>query len=194
MLNGIVALHGTGVPPVTNSYESIATVSVGGGGSSTISFTSIPSTYKHLQIRWIAQTNRGTFGFDDLKFNFNSDTGSNYTFHTVYGNGASAVADNAINANAARMYNGAGTQVSGAWWASGVADLLDYADTNKFKTMRTLVGCDLNGNSPGTLHGRMDLFSNLYRSTTAISSITIASDTASTFQNYTQFALYGIKG
>jgi hypothetical protein len=187
-------LFGTGVPPVTNSYESIATVTVGGGGSSTISFTSIPSTYKHLQIRWIAQTNRGTFGFDDLKFNFNSDTGSNYTFHTVYGNGASAVADNAINANAARMYNGAGTQVSGTWWGTGVADLLDYADTNKFKTMRTLVGCDLNGNSPGTLHGRMDLFSNLYRSTTAISSITIASDTASTFQNYTQFALYGIKG
>jgi hypothetical protein len=177
----------------SGAYDALATVTVPSGGAASIEFVGIPTGYKHLQIRWIAQTNRGTFGFDDLKFNFNSDTSSLYTFHTLYGNGASAVADAGINANAARMYNGAGTQVSGTWWAAGVADLLDYADTNKFKTMRTLVGCDLNGNSPGTLHGRMDLFSNLYRSTTAISSVTIASDTASTFQQYTSFALYGVK-
>ena len=194
MLTFVSSVLDIPTPVSTNSYESIATTTVGGGGTSTITFSSIPATFTHLQLRWIAQTNRGTFGFDDLKFNFNSDTSSIYTFHTLYGNGASAVADNGINANAARMYNGAGTQVSGTWWATGVADLLDYADTNKFKTMRTLVGCDLNGNAVGTLHGRMDLFSNLYRSTSAISTITIASDSASTFQQYTQFALYGIKG
>ena len=38
---------------ITGSYESIATVTVGSGGSSYIEFTSIPGTYTHLQIRGI---------------------------------------------------------------------------------------------------------------------------------------------
>jgi len=40
-------LYAGGVPPVTNSYESIATVTVGSGGASSASFSSIPSTFKH---------------------------------------------------------------------------------------------------------------------------------------------------
>ena len=54
----------------TNSYESIQTVTVGSGGQSTISFTSIPSTYKHLQIRMLARaTGASTVGL----IRFNSD-------------------------------------------------------------------------------------------------------------------------
>ena len=34
-------------------FESIATVTVGGGGAASIEFTSIPGTYQHLQIRGI---------------------------------------------------------------------------------------------------------------------------------------------
>ena len=44
--------------PVLNSYESIATVTVGAGGTSTITFSSIPTGYTHLQIRGIAQIGR----------------------------------------------------------------------------------------------------------------------------------------
>jgi hypothetical protein len=36
-------------------FESIATVTVGGGGAATVEFTSIPATYTHLQLRYIAQ-------------------------------------------------------------------------------------------------------------------------------------------
>jgi len=55
-------------------FESIATVTVGAGGTSTITFRSIPATYQHLQLRWIARTNRATFGFDDLRITFNNDS------------------------------------------------------------------------------------------------------------------------
>jgi hypothetical protein len=42
---------------VDTDFESIATVTVGGGGAATVEFTSIPGTYQHLQIRAIAWSN-----------------------------------------------------------------------------------------------------------------------------------------
>jgi hypothetical protein len=52
---GIIASAITG-NLVTTSYESIATVTVGGGGAATVAFTSIPATYTHLQIRGIGRS------------------------------------------------------------------------------------------------------------------------------------------
>ena len=89
MLNAIAGLIGNGGGAAGGDFESIQTVSVGAGGSSSISFTSIPSTYKALQLRWIGQDNRGTTN-DGVKVSFNSDTtSSNYYGHRVYGNGSS---------------------------------------------------------------------------------------------------------
>jgi hypothetical protein len=53
---------------VTTSYESIATVTVGGGGSASASFTSIPATYTHLQLSWIGkvQANTGRCVYENL--------------------------------------------------------------------------------------------------------------------------------
>ena len=71
---------------VTNSYESIATVTVGSPVSS-ITFSSIPATYTHLQIRGIIRNNANVGG-DAASFRFNSDSSSSYTEHYVAGNGA----------------------------------------------------------------------------------------------------------
>ena len=74
MLNNIVALLGNGAAAGGGtSYESIATVTVGAGGSSSISFTSIPSTYKHLQIRAITR-DTGTSYINNLAGYFNTDS------------------------------------------------------------------------------------------------------------------------
>ena len=78
---------------VPNSYESIETVTVGSGGSATVSFTSIPATYTHLQIRGIARTATNV----SLGLQFNSDTGSNYSRHFLNGNGSSAASGGAAN-------------------------------------------------------------------------------------------------
>jgi hypothetical protein len=66
-------------------------------------------------------------------------------------------------------------------------DILDYANTNKYKTTRTLIGRDRNG------AGIMLFHSGLYQSTNAITSLKFFPSTGN-FAQYTQFALYGIKG
>jgi hypothetical protein len=182
MLNNIAALIG-GAAPEVGDYESIATVTVGSGGQSTITFSSIPATYKHLQIRCIGKST-STASQGDLTFN--SDTGNNYAWHQLYGNGSSAIADSSINrANIVGASALVASSVSNVFSAS-VIDILDYADTNKFKTVRHLVGQDENGS------GIISLNSGLWRSTAAISTVTITARTNSIAQ-YSSFALYGIK-
>jgi len=163
-------------------------VQVGSGGSSSISFTSIPSTYKHLQIRGIS---RGTSGsFDQIYAQINSDTGANYANHALYGDGSSAgVLAGANNTSFSIGANSGSTQSTGIFGAI-VIDILDYANTNKFKTIRALSGADGNGS------GYAWFASGLWRSTSAITSIKLerlVSGSNNPFVQYTQFALYGIK-
>jgi hypothetical protein len=185
MLNVISGTLSAGAPPVSpTSYESIATVTVGSGGSSSISFTSIPSTYKHLQIRAIG---RSTTTVADSTYRFNSDSGSNYAFHLLVGNGTAAQAFSSTSQTflKASPYIDTNSNTFGA----GVTDILDYADTNKYKTVRTLTGME--NNNAG--NAQIQFFSGLWQSTTAITSITIT-PSSSNYAEYSSFALYGIKG
>jgi len=181
-------LFGTGVPPVTNSYESIATVNVGSGGTSSISFTSIPSTYKHLQIRLIARTNRNDQNGDFFQTTFNGDTAANYSWHFLQGNGSSVGAVG--NGSQSMMEtNRIPTALIGAnVFGAIVIDILDYADTNKYKTIRSLGGYDGNGT------GEIYFNSGSWRSTSAVNSITLNNSGSRTIQQYSHAALYGIKG
>ncbi len=191
MLNNLTALLDSGAAPAVGDYESISTVTVGAGGSSSISFTSIPSTYKHLQIRWACITNRGTYAIDDIKMTFNSDTGANYSHHNLRGNGSTASAGGGANQNYIYFDVSAGTSVSN-FFGVAVTDVLDYANTNKYKTTRALTGCDTNGAVSGEF-GRVALQSGSWRSTSAITSITIVPFTGTQFNQYSSFALYGVK-
>jgi hypothetical protein len=170
------------------SYESIATTTVSTATAS-ITFSSIPATYTHLQIRWIARDSGTTDNFRAIKLQFNSDTGTNYSQHILFSDGSSAQAYNAVSANSAGTDGIAGimpdAQKTASTFAAGVWDILDYANTSKYKTTRLLVGVDLNGS------GRMSLSSGLWMNTNAITSITIT-DNNNNFVTNTQFALYGI--
>ena len=159
-------------------FESIATVNVGVSGQANIDFTSIPGTYTHLQIRGIVA---GTG--NDLRLRFNSDSGSNYTYHFVYGDGATA-ASGASSATDG-TYLGFVANTSNATFTF-VTDILDYTNTNKFKTIRTINGQDLNGS------GLAMLSSSHWRSTAAVTSIRLLLN-AGNIGQYSSFALYGIK-
>ncbi len=177
MLNTILGSFSSGVAASTNSYESIATVTVGSGGAANIEFTSIPSTYTHLQIRGIGLiTSAGGFTVQ-----FNSDTGSNYSWHQLYGEGSIAQSNSGATQTFMYMAYGGGSATAPN---ALVTDILDYANTNKYKTLRSLSGNDLNGS------GGIQFWSGNWRSTSAITSIKV---TAS-FNQYSQLALYGIKG
>jgi hypothetical protein len=157
------------------SYDAIGTVVVGSGGQSTITFSSIPSTYKHLQIRGMIGS---TSSFGTLRFNGDTTT-TNYRSHYLGGDGASPFAGTFAN-NAYYPV----TAVTGAY--SGILDVLDYQNTSKYKTVRTLEGTDNNGS------GSVYLTSNLWMSTAAISSIVLTCNSGN-FPQYSQFDLYGIK-
>lgn len=185
MLNVLAAIHGTGVAASTNSYESIATTTVGAGGSSTITFSSIPSTYKHLQVRYIVRdTFAATYDFAAMRLN---GATSGYSWHFIQGNGSGVSASAGVSAsyirNGIMPYN---SELANSFGV-GVVDILDYADTNKFTTTRTLNGFDGNGTGAVTFN------SGLYQATTAVSSVTFYS-VGTAFAQYSQFALYGIKG
>jgi len=170
----------------TGAYDALATTTVGSGGAASVTFSGIPSTYKHLQIRSLARDNSASGTVTYFKVNFNSDSGSNYTYHRLGGDGSSAFSDSGSSitttyANFA-LANSSTTQIMGA----SIIDVLDYANVAKYKTIRTLAGADQNGS------GRVGLSSGLWMSTSAVTSITLVADSG-TFGQYSQFALYGVK-
>jgi hypothetical protein len=168
----------------SGAYESIATVSVGGGGAADVEFTSIPATYTHLQIRGIGAMTAS--GPDDLRIRFNADTGNNYARHYIVGSGSAASASGTATTSFGII--GANPLPTTAnTFGAAIVDILDYANTNKYKTMRALAGYDANGS------GYVGLSSALWQNTNAITSIKLY-PAASTFPQYSSFALYGIKG
>jgi len=160
---------------VTSSYESIATAVVGSGGSPSITFTSIPATFTHLQLRSFALSSSTA---SSATMTINSTNGIS---HYISGDGASATAASDLTKMFLPLVQGSTTSGFG-----GVTDFLDYTNTNKYKTVRTLGGFDANGS------GYVNLTSNLLQSTSAITSITLTA--VGNFNQYSHFALYGIKG
>jgi len=186
MLNNIAALVGNGAVAV-GDYESIQTVTVGTAQAS-IAFTSIPSTYKHLQIRSIAQCSTNTSPWQRIVVAFNSDTtNANYADHLLQGNGSTA---SAVAETSSRKGFGLAAQSGSTYFGANITDVLDYANTNKYKTSRTLRGFDSNGVYTNQI---ITLESNLWMSTAAISSITLTLEDSSNFNTYSSFALYGVK-
>jgi hypothetical protein len=179
-------------PVILSSYESIQTITVGEGGTSLINFTSIPSTYKHLQIRAIGrQTNSGS-STSSISIRINSDAGSNYANHRVLGENSIVYAQGGGNLSyfdglAQWPISGSPANVFGV----AIIDILDYANINKYKTLRSLNGAE--GNNSG--QSDIALASGLWMSTSAITSIQLTGSAYSGgFAQYSSFALYGIKG
>ena len=163
-------------------------VTVGAAGASSVSFTNIPSTYNHLQMRGIL---RKTGAATSNYITFNNDSGSNYSLHFLAGNGSVASAYAEINTNYAYVYGTDDTQTANIY-SPFVMDILDYKNTNKNKTVRMLNGLELNDYLGG--YGQIYLHSFVWRnSTDAINSIKIVPALGS-HKQYSHFALYGIKG
>ena len=164
-------------------FESIATQTVGSGGAASVTFSSIPATYTHLQIRVINKQASAT-SIAGLSMWFNNDTARNYSRHELVGNGSSASSTGLLAANNGEellFYAGSGSQFGPA-----VVDILDYTNTNKNKASRSICGTDNNGS------GFAILTSGVWLNTAAITTITIASN-GSTISEYSSFALYGVK-
>jgi hypothetical protein len=176
--------YGLGAGVQIGDFESIQTITLTGTQAS-IEFTSIPQTYTHLQVRGIL---RGSSASTDLnnEVQFNSDTSANYSVHGLYGTGSAAVSYADVSSTFARAARITAASSSASMFGAMVTDILDYANTNKYKTMRTITGNDQNGS------GLVFVNSSNWRSTSAITSIKFYPATGS-FVQYSSLALYGVK-
>ena len=175
---------------IAGDYESIATTTVGSGGVAEIDFTSIPSTFKHLQIRALVRTNRASTRDALYIYLNNTRTTTSYTTHNLNGDGASATSAGYGSGSGVGAQSGLllGNSVASQTFSVFIMDILDYADTNKNKTIRMLGGWDSNG------AGDVFLNSNAFLSNSAIDRIGFDPTNGTALLENSQFALYGIRG
>jgi hypothetical protein len=173
-------------------YESIATVTVGSGGASSIEFDNISGAYQHLQIRLIAKSTNAASAANGLRMRLNGDTASNYATHYLLGTGSAASAGGAASQNNPEIGYipftsnfGYSDNILGA----AIIDILDYANSSKNTTARSMFGFDFNfaGSTPGWV-GHV---SSLWMSTSAVTKVTLS--TVSNFSQHSTAALYGVK-
>jgi hypothetical protein len=172
------------VPP---AFESIASATVGSAG--TVEFTSIPQTYKSLQIRFTAKDGDGGNTADIIRVTFNNVGGTSYAYHQLWGNGSSASV-NAVDTTSRIQVRAANASTTSAF-SGGIIDIHDYASTTRNKTLRAFCGVD---NNTASTNYEVALTSGLFNSTNAITSIKLEHSANSNFSTGTNFALYGIKG
>ena len=185
MLNVISGILNGGAAPDLGAYEAISTITIGAGGASSITFSSIPQTYKHLQIRELSRNTRAALASNNF-ITFNGDTGANYSWHGIQANGSSVSAVAGSNANL-MLSTSVSNSTTANVFSVAIYDILDYSNTSKYKTLRILDGGDTNG------AGFVDLWSGSWRSTSAITSYSMYAQSGD-YMQYSSFALYGIKG
>lgn len=179
---GILSAAGVSAAP-TDSYDLISTTILGSGANS-VTFTSLgdyASTYKHLQLRFMARISENiSGGVGTFYFNLNGDTAANYSRHILKGNGSS-VSSSALTSTSTPDFGQTTGNTAGAnIFAAGVADFLDVFSTTKYKTTRTFCG--------------NELYSGNWRSTSSVTSIALETYGDHQFVTGTRFSLYGIKG
>lgn len=166
---GILSSSGGAAPA---AFELIST-QVLSSANSTVTFSSIVGTYKHLQIRSVYTGTNGQV------VRFNSDSGSNYSLHRIVGDGSSVypVGQSSVT----QIYAGFNTTTA----AVNVIDVFDYSSTSKYKTIKVLAGDTSNG---------VFLGGGAWYSTSAITSVTLFNASSQNFPIGSRFSLYGVKG
>lgn len=173
---------GSGLTDPVYDFVSISTVTVGAGGTATVTFSSIPTTYTHLQIRGLVKANAGY----ELRMQLNGDTGSNYSTHNVMGDSNNVYSSAGTSFTYMRQFVYTGLPTNANTFGAFVMDILDYKNTNKYKTVRSFYGQDSNG------VGEIGMQSGAWFNTSAVSSVSFY--TSGTISQYSDFALYGITG
>lgn len=159
---------------MATTYEPIATTTLSSAASS-VTFSSIASTYTDLVIVISGSQSGGSGDFIGLQYN--SDTASNYSNTYVLGNGTAASSGRAANNTNSRF---------GAFYSdqcNAIVSIQNYANATTYKTAL--------GRSNSAGNNTIAMV-NLWRSTAAITSVKVLIET-NNFATGSTFTLYGIK-
>lgn len=150
--------------------------------ASSITFSNIPQTYSHLQLR---MRGTGTTNMGIFVVRFNGDTGGNYRTRILYGDatnvtsGYTSISPNGLNGTFEYAY--------GTYHPTSVMDIYEYSSSTKYKTMRTIDGTDRNGT------GDIEFGTGVWKNQSAVTTITISPQYASGFAANSYFGLFGVK-
>lgn len=190
-LPGIYASQISGhlTPPIVGAYDALTTVTVPSGGVASIYFGNIPNTYKHLQVRMISRATNASY-YSQILFEANSYPG--YYRHLV-------LADGVNTPPGAYGYTGqptlnvgylAGANALTNVFGAAILDIYDYANQNKYKTVRAIGGASNNSTaSPDTY---LSLVSGTLPSLEPITELNFFPEFGN-FAQYTTISLYGVK-
>jgi hypothetical protein len=168
---------------MANTYEAIATVTVGSGGAANIEFTSIPATYTDLCLVHSIRTNRAVEIEEGIEIQFNGST-ANFSSRRLIGTGSS-VASQTIVTREAGIVNAAGSTSS--TFGNTQIYIPNYAGSNN-KSFSVEGVMENNATA-----SYVDLSAGLWSNTAAITSIKLTGYSSGNFVQYSTATLYGIK-
>ena len=165
------------------TYEPIATNTLG-SATATVTFSSIPSTYNDLVL--VSSVRSTSSGNQEYQLQLNSDTGSNYSYTRLAGDGSSAFSDRGSNRTYIDMgYMPGSNSTSGVFGINNLS-IMNYANSTTYKTLL------YRWNDAGAVNAYAAAEVGLWRSTSAITSITLKMGSGNLEAGST-FTLYGIK-
>ena len=172
----------------TATYDLIASQTLGSAASS-ITFSSIAASWTDLRLILTGKCDYTSQAYGTILINFNGDTGSNYSYTWIYGNGTAASSSSATNLTGGRLYFGADVS-SSTWSTLATVDIFSYAGST-YKTFLHTHSNDANGGAGAGINvgGRVLL----WRSTSAITSLVLSNLSFTNFASGTTANLYGIK-
>jgi hypothetical protein len=183
----ILGTLASSVQKASTAYESIATVTLTSAG--TVTFNSIPQTYKHLQVRLLGRSVTSGTSYDGISMRINAVTSGSYACHYLVGDGATVSATGLTSRT--DILSGDSIPRDGKLantFGVGIVDIHDYASTTKNKVVRLFSGYDANGT------GHISLSSGMILNTSEVTSLTFLISGGTGYTSGSTFALYGIKG
>jgi hypothetical protein len=180
------------------SWDSIATYSA--GGTSAITFSSIPSTYKSLRLVTRLRDQRSGAPYSATRISFNgAPSGANYAYTWIFGDSRTnntTPFEDSSGGTSGIYINTCGTSPyvsDGSVYAYAIIDIFDYQNTSKATTLLGHSGYVDNASSFSIKNQVSFTVNGTWQDTSTVSSIVLTPDNPN-YAGSVRAALYGIKG
>ncbi len=165
---------------MANTFELIASSTVGAGGAASIDFTSIPSTYTDLVVKVSARSTGSTNDYFAISFNGST---ANFTERYIIGNGSTATSGNDTGGAYGRMNRSTTT--------ASTFGTTDYYVPQYAGSTNKSISVDTVSENNATL-AYADFIAGLWSNTAAINRVTLT-PAAGNFAEFSTAYIYGVK-
>lgn len=180
---------------ISSDYELISTTIISGSSTNQVLFNSIPTSYRHLELRMSVRSTVAANN-DATLLQFNGDTGSNYWWHRLETSGnTTAISTQSNQSGQTTSIRLAATPGNNndAGFGACVLQIVDYRSSSKHKTTKAITGY---ASASTSTQRELSSISGLWRAATpaAITSLRVFMFGSNNFAPNSRISLYGIKG